>query len=125
MPDQAVGDVCRLVMMKLLPTLLDQDIKSFGEALTRIQVVVGDCFADVQGGTFSSSEAALTIKFMKTCGAYGVGQSSWGPAVYGLVNGDSQAKQLQCKVVDFFNNNGGGQVFIANANNTGATIKLI
>ncbi|MEJ2243871.1 MAG: kinase [Candidatus Bathyarchaeota archaeon] len=125
MPDQAVGDVCRLVMMKLLPTLVDQDIKSFGEALTRIQVVVGDCFADVQGGTFSSSEAALTIKFMKTCGAYGVGQSSWGPAVYGLVNGDSQAKQLQCKVVDFFNNNGGGQVFIANANNTGATIKLI
>ena len=125
MPARAVGDVCRLVMMKLLPSLVDCDIKSFGEALTRIQVVVGDCFAEVQGGTFSSIEAAQTVNFLKTCGAYGVGQSSWGPAVYGLVNGDSQATQLHCKVDDFLNNNGGGKVFIANANNKGATIKLI
>jgi len=105
--------------------LVDRDIKSFGEALTRIQVVVGDCFAEVQGGTFSSMEAAETINFMKTYGAYGVGQSSWGPAVYGLVNGDAQAKQLQEKVKDFLNENGVGQVFVASANNTGATIKLI
>ncbi|MCW8802526.1 MAG: kinase [Candidatus Bathyarchaeota archaeon] len=125
MPAQAVGEVCRLVMMKLLPSLVDRDIKSFGEALTRIQVVVGDCFADVQGGTFSSMEAAETINFMKTCGAYGVGQSSWGPAVYGLVNGDAQAKLLQDKVKNFLNDNGGGEVFVASANNTGATIKLI
>ncbi|MCW4021950.1 MAG: kinase [Candidatus Bathyarchaeota archaeon] len=125
MPVEAVGEVCRLVMMKLLPSLVDRDIKSFGEALTRIQVVVGDCFADVQGGTFSSVEATQTINFMKTCGAYGVGQSSWGPAVYGLVNGESQTKKLQRKLVDFFNNNGDGQVFITSANNTGATIKLI
>ena len=125
MPARVVGEVCRLVMMKLLPSLVDCDIKSFGEALTRIQVVVGDCFLDVQGGTFSSVEAAQTINFMKTCGAYGVGQSSWGPAVYGLVDGDSQAKQLQGKVKDFLEGNFGGQLFIANANNTGATIKLI
>jgi len=125
MPAQVVGTVCRLIMMKLLPALVDLDIKSFGEALTRIQVVVGDCFADVQGGTFSSLEATQTINFMKTNGAYGVGQSSWGPAVYGLVNGNSQAKQLQHEVTNFLNNNGGGQVFVANPNNTGATIKLI
>ncbi len=125
MPAQSVGEVCRLVMMKLLPALVDREIQSFGDALTKIQVVVGGCFAEVQGGTFSSMEAAQTIKFMKTCGAYGVGQSSWGPAVYGLVNGESQAKQLQCKVNNFLKENSGGQVFVANPNNTGATVKLI
>ena len=125
MPAQAVGEVCRLVMMKLLPSLVVRDIKSFGEALTRIQVVVGNCFADVQGGTFSSMEAAQTINFMKTCGACGVGQSSWGPAVYGLANGDTQAKLLQDKVKNFLNDNGGGEVFVASTNNIGATIKLI
>lgn len=125
MPAQVVGTVCRLIMMKLIPALVDLDIESFGEALTRIQIVVGDCFADVQGGTFSSLEATQTINFMKTNGAYGVGQSSWGPAVYGLVNGESQAKELHQEVTNFLSNNGGGEVFIANPNNTGATIKLI
>ena len=125
MPAKVVGDVCRLVMMKLLPALVDQDIKSFGEALTRVQVVVGDCFADVQGGTFSSIEAAETIQFMKTRGTYGVGQSSWGPAVYGLVKGETQANQLQGAVEDFLKSNRGGQVFVTNPNNTGASIKLI
>ncbi|MDG6222555.1 MAG: kinase [Candidatus Bathyarchaeota archaeon] len=125
MPDEIVGQVCRLIVMKLLPALVDRDIKAFGESLTKIQVLVGDCFADVQGGTFSSPEAAITINFMKMWGAYGVGQSSWGPAVYGLVKGKTQAKQLQCAVQDFLRNNGGGQVFVANPNNRGATIKLI
>jgi len=62
---------------------------------------------------------------MKTCGACGVGQSSWGPAVYGLANGDTQAKLLQDKVKNFLNDNGGGEVFVASTNNIGATIKLI
>ena len=125
MPDTVVGQVCRLIMMKLLPALMDRDINAFGGALTKLQMVVGDCFADVQGGTFSSPEAATTINFMKNCGAYGVGQSSWGPAVYGLVQGETQAKQLLQAVEYFLKNNGGGQVFVANPDNKGATIKLV
>jgi len=123
MPPEVVGNICWLIMMKLLPSLVDRDIESFGAALTQIQVVIGDFFADVQGGTFSSSAASGAIDFMKAHGAYGVGQSSWGPAVYGLVQGETEAKKLQSAVESFLQNNGGGQVFVANANNRGATIK--
>ena len=122
---ELVGKVCRLIIMKILPALVDQDIESFGDALTTIQVVVGDYFAEVQGGTFSSSAAAESIGFMKSYGAHGVGQSSWGPAVYGLVQNETQAKKLQTKVEVFLQGNGGGQVFVANPNNSGATIKQV
>jgi beta-ribofuranosylaminobenzene 5'-phosphate synthase len=125
MPDKVVGRICQLTMMKLLPALMDRDIESFGDALTQIQVVIGDYFAGVQGGTFSSSTATETIEFMKKRGAYGVGQSSWGPAVYGLTQDETQAKQLQGEVEAFLQDRDGGQVFVANANNRGATIKQI
>jgi beta-ribofuranosylaminobenzene 5'-phosphate synthase len=125
MPAEEVGKMCRLAMMKMLPALMDRDIKSFGDALTQIQVVIGGYFAGVQGGTFSSSAAAETIDFMKKCGAYGVGQSSWGPAVYGLTQDETEAKQLQAEVEAFLRDRDGGQVFVANANNRGATIKQV
>lgn len=125
MPSEVVGRLCRLTMMKLLPALLDCDIESFGDALTQIQVVIGGYFADVQGGTFSSSAATEAIDFMKKRGAYGVGQSSWGPAVYGLVQGEGEAKKLRDEVEAFLQDRDGGQVFVANANNRGATIKYI
>ncbi|HDQ05228.1 MAG TPA: kinase [Candidatus Bathyarchaeota archaeon] len=125
MPVEIVGRLCQLTMMKLLPALLDRDIGSFGDALTQIQVVIGGYFADVQGGTFSSSAAAETILFMKKCGAYGVGQSSWGPAVYGLAQNVKDAEKLRAEVEAFLQNRDGGQVFVANANNRGATIKYV
>jgi beta-ribofuranosylaminobenzene 5'-phosphate synthase len=125
MPTEDVGEICRLTMMKLLPALVDHDIKSFGDALTQIQIVIGEYFAGVQGGTFSSSAATEAVDFMKKRGAYGVGQSSWGPAVYGLVQGEKEAKKLQAEVEAFLQDRDGGQVFVANANNRGATIKYV
>ena len=125
MPAEVVGRLCRLTMMKLLPALVDSDIESFGDALTKIQVVIGRYFAGVQGGTFSSSAATETIDHMKTCGAYGVGQSSWGPAVYGLAQGEGEAKKLRAEVEAFLQDRCGGQVFVANPNNRGATIKYV
>lgn len=125
MPAETVGRICRLTMIKLLPAVVDRDIGSFGDALTQIQVVIGDYFAVAQGGTFSSSAATETIDYMKARGAYGVGQSSWGPAVYGLTKSETEAEKLRADVEAFLSDSGGGQVFVANANNRGATIKQV
>ena len=86
-------------------------------------MVVGDFFADVQGGTFSSSVASRAIDFMKNHGAYGVGQSSWGPAIYGLIKGEIKAINLKSEVESLLQANEGGHVFVASANNRGATVK--
>jgi beta-ribofuranosylaminobenzene 5'-phosphate synthase len=125
MSAETISKICRLTMMKLLPALVDRDIKSFGDALTQIQVVIGGYFAGVQGGTFSSSVATAAIDFMKSCGAYGVGQSSWGPAVYGVVQGETEAKKIRAELEVFLQDRDGGQVFVANADNRGAIIKYV
>lgn len=123
MSSERVGRICRLTMMKLLPALIDRDIESFGEALTRIQKVVGEYFAGVQGGTFSSSPVAEGINLLKECGAYGVGQSSWGPTFYGLVHSGERVENLRSRVENFLQEGVGGEVFTANPNNGGAVIK--
>ena len=117
------GKLCRLTMMKLLPSLIERDIKSFGEALTQIQTVIGGYFAVAQGGTYSSLAATEGTALMRKLGAYGVGQSSWGPAFYGLTQKD-EAQKIQLKVQAFLRNSVGGQVFTAKANNRGAYIKV-
>jgi beta-ribofuranosylaminobenzene 5'-phosphate synthase len=123
MSAEDAGKVCRLTMMKLLPALVERDIKSFGEALTQIQIVVGEHFAEVQGGTYSSQTAAEGIALMQRLGAYGAGQSSWGPAFYGLTMKE-EAKEIELKVKAFLNEGVGGQVFTAKANNRGTYIKV-
>jgi beta-ribofuranosylaminobenzene 5'-phosphate synthase len=123
MKAKEASKICRLTMMKLLPALLESDIKSFGEALTQIQIVIGDHFAEVQGGTYSSQTAAEGIALMQKLGAYGAGQSSWGPAFYGVTQKE-KTKQIELKVKAFLSESVGGQVFIAKANNRGAYIKV-
>jgi beta-ribofuranosylaminobenzene 5'-phosphate synthase len=123
MPAEDVGRICRLIMMKLVPSLVEHEIEDFGEALTEIQVTIGDYFAQVQGGRYSSPATADTIKFMQQIGACGVGQSSWGPTCYGLFRKDD-AEEAKFRVQAFLKNGVGGQAFKAEANNRGAYIRL-
>jgi beta-ribofuranosylaminobenzene 5'-phosphate synthase len=124
MPSAEVGKICRLIIMKLLPAIPEKNVKNFGEALTEIQHIVGDSFAKAQGGRYSSSTAAQSIEFMLENGAYGGGQSSWGPTVYGVVK-CGEAKELQKKTQAFLDKTVGGNVFVAKGNNRGAFIKVV
>jgi beta-RFAP synthase len=124
MSAEEVGKICRLTMLKLLPALAEHDIKGFGEAVTAIQEIIGGYFAQVQGGRCTRADIADCIEFMKEIGAYGVGQSSWGPALYGVVK-QEEAKQALSKVKAYLDKSVGGQAFVAKANNTGATIKIV
>jgi beta-ribofuranosylaminobenzene 5'-phosphate synthase len=121
---QDAAEICHLIMLKLLPAIAEKDIDTFGDALTKIQILTGNFFAQAQGGTYSSLVAAQCIEFMKGAGAYGVGQSSWGPALYAVVK-QEQAKQVQKKIKVYLNRGVGGEVFIAKANNKGAIIKKV
>jgi beta-ribofuranosylaminobenzene 5'-phosphate synthase len=124
MPSEDVGQICRLIMLKLLPALAERDIETFGDALTKIQVLTGNHFAQAQGGTYSSQAAAECIEFMKKIGAHGVGQSSWGPTLYAVVK-QKQTKQTLAQVKAYLRKGVGGEAFITKANNRGATIKTL
>jgi beta-ribofuranosylaminobenzene 5'-phosphate synthase len=99
-PERDVERVAHLVLMALLPALADADLPRFGPALTEIQSITGGWFAPVQGGTFTPGASGALIQRMSDWGAAGVGQSSWGPAVYGIVEGDESAVRLTARVRD-------------------------
>lgn len=95
--ERDVERVAHLVLVGLLPALAAADLPAFGRALTEIQAINGRWFAPAQGGTFRPGVSELTHQ-MAGWGARGVGQSSWGPAVYGLVDGDEAASRLAGEV---------------------------
>lgn len=95
MDEQMSGKICRHLLMQLLPGLQEKNIENFGRAVTDIQKLIGSYFAPVQGGTFASDTGLKLAKHMLAQGAAGVGQSSWGPVVYGFTRRDQQKKLLE------------------------------
>ncbi|HXI19486.1 MAG TPA: hypothetical protein VNH46_00290, partial [Gemmatimonadales bacterium] len=97
-PEREVERVAHLVLMQLLPALADGDLTAFGAALTEVQRVTGGWFAGAQGGRFAPGPTAELVERMAAFGAAGVGQSSWGPTVYGLVPHREAARDLAQRV---------------------------
>jgi beta-RFAP synthase len=85
--------IAQLVLTSLLPALVERDLEEFGTALTRVQQLVGDSFASVQGGRFHPRAGTLVEDLLRG-GAAGAGQSSWGPAVYGVVGSEAAGQEL-------------------------------
>ena len=85
--------IAQLVLTSLLPALVERDVEEFGAALTRVQQLVGDSFAAVQGGRFHPRASGLVGALLEA-GAAGAGQSSWGPAVYGIAGSEAAAREL-------------------------------
>ncbi|HYB29125.1 MAG TPA: beta-ribofuranosylaminobenzene 5'-phosphate synthase family protein [Solirubrobacteraceae bacterium] len=85
--------VSRLLLTDLLPGLLAADLDEFGAALTQIQHEIGSMFAPQQGGVFHPRAAPL-VDALLALGVGAVGQSSWGPAVYGIVDSPERATEV-------------------------------
>ena len=104
--------VSRLLLTGLLPGLLAADVDEFGAALADIQREIGSMFAARQGGVFHP-RAAPVVEALLTLGVGAVGQSSWGPSAYGIVESPERAfdvadglratvgASIEVRVVDF------------------------
>ena len=113
--------IAQLVLTSLLPGLAEGDLAEFGAALTRVQRLVGESFASVQGGVFHPRSVDL-VEALVRLGAAGAGQSSWGPAVYGIV-GDEQAgrelaRHMEAELA------GVGRVEVVRFDNHGARVEI-
>jgi beta-ribofuranosylaminobenzene 5'-phosphate synthase len=119
-PDRAAL-IAQLVLTALLPALVERDLGEFGAALSRVQRLVGDAFAPVQGGTFHPRAGALVDALLRL-GAAGAGQSSWGPAVYGLVGSEQQAHELARRLQPQLGM--GGRADVVRFDNRGARVEV-
>ena len=91
---ELVGHIARLILMVVLPALVEEDLPGFGRGVTEVQRRVGEMFRPLQGERFAHPQVAELVEVLQAEGACGAGQSSWGPAVYGLVQGDAAAQRI-------------------------------
>jgi beta-RFAP synthase len=110
--------IAQVLLTSLLPALVEHDLEEFGAALTRVQRLVGDSFAEAQGGRFHPRAGALVDALLRF-GAAGAGQSSWGPAVYGVVGGEAAAREVAGRMEGVVG--GGGSVEVVAFDNRGAS----
>ncbi len=81
------------------------DIEEAGRLLERIDLETGKMFSGAQEGDYSHRMVGDLIRAGKEAGAYGAGQSSWGPAVYFLVD-DSVAERVKATLEDLMGEKG-------------------
>jgi beta-RFAP synthase len=94
-PDHSAAHLCRLVLMKALPALAEHDVVMFGAAIREMQHLLGTYFAPVQGGSRCTSPGVMAcLDMLDDAGAYGVGQSSWGPTGFAFAPSPEAADRL-------------------------------
>jgi len=119
-PKIEVNEVSHLIIMKILPGILKNDLKCFGEGLKRIQSIG---FKRIEINLQHQIVKDL-LGFFEDYGLKAYGMSSFGPSVVGVVESDSEAEEL-LKVVQKNQKNGGGHIYICKPNNSGAKIEYI
>ncbi|HET7601188.1 MAG TPA: beta-ribofuranosylaminobenzene 5'-phosphate synthase family protein [Gemmatimonadales bacterium] len=121
-PAAEVETVSHLVLMQLLPALVEEELAAFGAALSEIQRITGGWFAPAQGGVFAPGPTRELIPLLAAAGAPGVGQSSWGPTAYAVLEGAQAARALAARAEQWIG--GRGRVFHGSFQNTGADVRL-
>ncbi len=114
-----LGDVEKLshmILMKLMPSVLEKDIDSFGDAINQIQ---GIGFKKVELDLQDQMIYDL-LETMRNSGAAGAGMSSFGPTVYAVT--DTNSKDV-LKAAKETMGDSKGIAMITQAQNTGVILK--
>jgi beta-ribofuranosylaminobenzene 5'-phosphate synthase len=122
MDEERVGRICRLTLVQVAPAVLTADIRAFGAAITEIQKLVGEYFAPYQGGRFASRTGCEIADLAIAKGAHGVGQSSWGPTVFALVESVARAGALADEIRSAFGSDL-ARIDVSRARNHGASCR--
>ncbi|KXA91165.1 GHMP kinase [candidate division MSBL1 archaeon SCGC-AAA259A05] len=112
------AELSRLVLLKMMPSILEEDIDDFGGALTSFNSKLGKVWSKYQGGSYCNEVVEHGIEFLKGR-AYCACQSSWGPTFYGIVDGKSRAVILSKELESFLEGKGGGETFYTKPRNGG------
>ncbi|MDW8010587.1 MAG: hypothetical protein RMH84_03215, partial [Sulfolobales archaeon] len=73
-------------LVELITGVKLENIDMFTRGVETLQKVAGRYFSQAQGGFFSSPYGDLVARAMAESGLRGIGQSSWGPAIYGFTD---------------------------------------
>jgi len=115
-PLNEVQKLSHILLMKMMPSVVEKDLDSFGSAVNEIQDI-GFKKIEVK---FQDPIINEIMKNMRDAGAAGVGMSSFGPTVYAVT--DTNTKDIS-KIAQSTMKEKGGRIIVTEAKNTGAIVK--
>ncbi len=119
--DPSVADrLTTLLTRQLLPAAAEGRLDVFGDAIGEFGRLNGVWYTDEQGGVYRPPAGRLIDELSESPAIRGVGQSSWGPAVYGVTDAD-QADAARADAEAALSSAGiGGSVRVLAPRNDGA-----
>jgi len=118
-PRHRAAHLAHLILMRLMPALAEEDFVSFSQALGEIQHTVGDYFALAQGGRYASKSVGETLAWLESRGVAGVGQTSWGPTGFAVLDSEVRAHALLVEARERFGGARGLEFAVVRGRNRG------
>ncbi|GAB6880212.1 beta-ribofuranosylaminobenzene 5'-phosphate synthase [Halorubrum gandharaense] len=85
--DPALADrIAGIVTRRVLPAIAEGRAEAFGAAVAEVGRLNGAWYADEQGGVYRPPVGDVVAELEDSAAVFGAGQSSWGPAVYGVTD---------------------------------------
>lgn len=113
-PEWEVEKLCRIVLVKMIPSVIEGDIEGFGEAVNMVQDIAFKKREIESQGEAVKSLMQLGLKL----GASGAGMSSFGPSVYFVLSSEKKATRFKEDLLAYTQS-----VFVAKPWEKGAQIK--
>jgi beta-ribofuranosylaminobenzene 5'-phosphate synthase len=120
--ERDVEKLSRLILMKILPALVENDIHTFGEGITQMQMNFDRFGMDYSSIGIGSELLDFLGKVEKV---YGYGVSSFGPSIYGLTDSKENAENLIQKIKNAFNSTKFKFLLSSKINCSGAKVEKI
>lgn len=116
----------RVEMLELAGLALDAAsaglFTNFAEAMQAYLHLAGDMFAPVQGGRYNGSACTQAVELALNHGLLAVGQSSWGPTIFGLADSEQHAQQIAAAIRD---SSAKWHVEVAKPSSVGAEVRQV
>ena len=95
------GALSRSVVMKLMPSVIEQDFTSFSQAVQKLQDTMKNYFSSVQEQKTSAINSEKLLEYLNKQGIKGTGQTSWGPTTFAITESHAQAEVLKAELIDY------------------------
>lgn len=91
---ERIGEICRRLLLELLPALVEGDLAAFGRSL----LIVRRLAEEAGKGLAPGPRSAAMVAALLDAGAVAAGQSAFGPACYGLVGSAGEAETVRTRL---------------------------
>jgi len=97
MPAARAADICHEVLMRVLPGAASGEFDVFAVGVSRVQQLLGEYFAPAQNGrAYTSAAVGQLMDWIGRSGHQAaIGQSSWGPTGFAIVESQAHAEALE------------------------------